>query len=238
MISITFPSGDKEAAAVFGTALLSYAGTRVAGTPADVAAPYLPATDMAADAETNETAIADMPVGDGVANDEPALRAADMPVGGVDHNGVAKDPRYCGEWADPFYPSGKRKGAWKKKRGVTEEQFDAWYATQVDIRSNDSAVDAFTVDPLDTSGAFTAPVLDETAPVVEETSAPTNCGEFMTWVSEHQVAGRLSAADIGAAYEQLKVHVTDLFPPNDAATIAARIAGLYATLTAVLSDRG
>jgi hypothetical protein len=143
MINITFPSGDKRAASVFGTALLKYAGARSSEPQAEpqaaMVAPYgddpaptndelsgydatVGADNIAADIATNEAAVlAFVAQGDTTPD-------ADAPL---DHNGVAKDPRYCGDWSDPFYPSGKHKGAWKKKRGVSESDYAAWYAVAV-----------------------------------------------------------------------------------------------------------
>ena len=151
--------------------------------------------------------------GGGGAGDETAVRK--------DTKGVIFDPEFCGEATEPFYGSGKRGGQWKKKRGaVTEEAYDEWYAAQVAriAAGNDAGDDK----PIDTSGAFGGGD-DQLA----GDPAPEDCGAFMGWVSAKQAAGLLTQDDIGAAYSQAGVQVTDLFPPNDEATVKQNVAELY-----------
>jgi hypothetical protein len=57
-------------------------------------------------------------------------------------------------------------------------------------------------------------------------------GELMTWVSGQQVADRLTSQDVSDAYTACKVTITDMFPPNDPAVIAAHIANVFAVLSA------
>ena len=54
----------------------------------------------------------------------------------------------------------------------------------------------------------------------------------MEWVSRKQVAELLDQDDVKAAYLVDSIAITDLFPPNDDATVSARVASLYATLAA------
>ena len=160
--------------------------------------------------------------------------AATSERGEVDEHGVEKDPEFCGTAAKPFYGSGKRKGQWKKRQGVTDTAYDEWYADELAVVD---AIDATVEDgytevedePVDTAAAFGA---EETA--AKPTGAPTEAGEFMGWLAEKQAAGVLNQEQIGAAYAAAGVQVTDLFPGDgkDEDTIAAAIAGVYAILAA------
>lgn len=113
----------------------------------------------------------------------------------VDEKGVAKDDKYCATAAKPFYGSGKRKGQWKKRggaAGVTEEEYDAWYATQL------ATTTPTTAEPeekqFDTSNAFGASTNE---PPKEN---PKNVNELMVWISERQAAGHLTQEQVTDAY--------------------------------------
>lgn len=146
----------------------------------------------------------------------------------VDTNGVAFNEEFCGKAGDPFYSSGKRKGQWKKRRGVTDEQYDYWYAAQAKSDADtETSATAEDDEPVNTAGAFGA----DTA-AAPDANAPTDCGSFMGWVSAKQAAELLTQDDIGEAYSQVEVAVTDLFPPNDPATIEKHVTALYVILSA------
>lgn len=148
-----------------------------------------------------------------------------------DQHGVAFSVHYCAQAEDPFYSSGKRSGQWKKKRGVSDNDYDDWYAEELaEVRHAGGTEEHLTRDedshaptPVNTAGAFGGQATQQ-APA---TPAPETTGEFMGWVSEKQAGGRLTQADIQAAYDHARVQVTDLFPPNDAATVAGRVRQLY-----------
>lgn len=152
--------------------------------------------------------------------DETTHAASDAPR---DQNGVAFDANYCGQAKEPFYASGKRSGQWKKKKGVSDDDYDAWYASQV-AAGGSSEQDH---QPVNTAGAFGGQSQQQTAP-----DAPTDAGAFMGWVAEKQAAGLLNQTDINEAYQHAQVQVQDLFPPNDANSVAQRIAALYNVLAA------
>lgn len=139
----------------------------------------------------------------------------------VDIPGVAFNAEFCSTAQDPFYASGPRKGQWKRRKGVTEDAYDAWYAGQVKPGAAQTAADE---EPVNTAGAFGA------AETAEAVPAPTDCGAFMGWVSAKQAAGLLTQEDIGEAYTQAGVQVTDLFPPNDADTVTGHVGKLYSFL--------
>jgi hypothetical protein len=142
-----------------------------------------------------------------------------------DHRGVPYDENYCANAKDPFYSSGAQSGQWKKKRGVSEQEYAEWYSAQLpetDTAGDDDA-------PADVSSAFApAPTADEPAPV---STAPQNCGDLMVWISEQQVAGKLTADQVAAAYAKHGLTITDLFAPNPDNVVARRVALLYAELT-------
>lgn len=168
---------------------------------------------------------------------EPAPNAEEQPAGPSvepesdpgalverDLHGVAKNPEFVGDAAEPFYSSGPRSGQWKKKRGVSDEDYDNWYQSQrTDVPEPAPQDD----ETLDTSAAFGAPAAspEPVAPV-----APRTTGEFMGWVAEQQAAQRITQAQIQAAYEQTGLSITDLFPPNDADVIADRLGRLFTAL--------
>lgn len=143
-------------------------------------------------------------------------------AGQVDLNGVGFNGDFCGVSKDPFYGSGKRKGRWKKRRGITDDAYDAWYESQRDADTGQAAKDD---DSVNTAGAFGG--ADDTQAAA---TAPTDCGSFMGWVSNKQAAGLLTQEDVGEAYVQAGVQITDLFPPNDANTVAQHVNTLYTIL--------
>lgn len=138
----------------------------------------------------------------------------------VDTKGVAFDANYCGQAKDPYYATGKRSGQWKKRKGVDDADYDAWYASQL----GDSAP----APEVNTSAAFGAP-----AEQPETTAAPATTGEFMGWVSELQAAGRLTQEHVNQAYAANGLGINALFPPNTEEQIATNIAKLYEALSHV-----
>ena len=151
----------------------------------------------------------------------------------ADELGVAFNAAFCGKATIPFYGSGKKKGQWKKLKGVDEAAYDTWYATQLEPGAAQTAHNADMPDPgdgtVDTGAAFGG-VGDTEQPA---TAIPTNAGDFMLWVSELQAAGRLTQEHIGNAYQATGLQALDLFAADvDQATVAANVASLYAILNA------
>jgi hypothetical protein len=141
----------------------------------------------------------------------------------VDGKGVAFNAAFCGISAKPFYETGKTSGQWKKRRNVDQVAYDAWYAEQLEQGAAQTTVDTA---PVDTAGTFGT----TDTPPAEHTHAPTTCGDFMGWASAKQAAELLTQADITEAYAVAGLVITDLFPPNDDAVIAERVAMLYNAL--------
>lgn len=153
----------------------------------------------------------------------------------VDTKGVPFNPEFCGQSEQPFYASGKNSGQWKKRRGVDEAAYDEWYAgelAKITASTPEKSEDDHEPEPVNTAGAF----VTQQQPVA--TPAPTDMGGFMSWVSEQQAAGKLTQDDVQNAYAQANLKITDLFPPNDQATIADGIALLFNILCAVAASRG
>lgn len=149
-----------------------------------------------------------------------ADQAANSSEAPRDQHGVAFNVHYCGEAQDPFYSSGKRSGQWKKKRGVSDKDYDDWYAEELaELRGEESHQPG----PVNTAGAFGTGQTEQP----NQAAAPQDTGEFMGWVSEKQAGGLITQDDIQQAYNQAGVQVTDLFPPNDPQTIAGHIRQLY-----------
>jgi hypothetical protein len=147
----------------------------------------------------------------------------------LDAKGVPFDANFCANAADPFYGSGQRAGQWKKRKGVADEAYDAWYDERLQDLAPAGTVTVNTGDeggqPLaNTAGAFGAAAATTGAKV------PTNAGEFMAWVSEKQAAQRLTQPDIAAAYQFAGLQIADLFGA-DAAVVARNVSSLYSILS-------
>lgn len=164
------------------------------------------------------------------ADSQDAAASTDGPA---DHNGVPFSPTYCGEAQDPFYSTGKRAGQWKKKRGVSDEEYDAWYARELELVRGGAASQDDTDEgggqgaPINTGAAFGSQQQQPAA-----AAPPSTTGEFMGWVAEKQAAGLLTQQAIHDAYATAQITVQDLFPPNDEQTVAGRVAALYGILSA------
>ena len=152
----------------------------------------------------------------------------------VDTKGVPFHSDFCGNAADPYYSTGKRAGQWKKRKGVTDSAYDFWYAGKLSEldeareEREERGEDDHANEQVNTAGAFGGGQRQEQPPAA---SAPKDTGSFMAWVSEKQAAGLLTQEDIAGAYAAAGVQVTDLFPPNDAATVEARIFQVYSPLS-------
>lgn len=154
----------------------------------------------------------------------------------VDMHGVVFDERFCANAKEPFYATGKMSGQWKCKRGVTSAEYDVWYAEQLEsgpdeeLEVDTSAAFAKHDDTADAAAAFAPPATEAAAAPAPAPGVPTDSGTLMVWVAEQQAAGNLTQERVAQAYGQLQLTLVDLFPPNDAATVAARVAALYELL--------
>lgn len=237
MIKIEFPADRPDIARALGSALLSLAGGSATieygvgiAKESDFKTAEIPSKNDEAEDAPKPGSLFDEPsagtaeVVNEVGMGQPTTQPEGPPVDAskLDLNGVAFNGAYCGEAAEPFYTTGKMHGQWKKKRGVEQEDYDAWYAAQL----GDSAP----APEVNTSAAFGAPAEPVAKP---ETSVPTTTGEFMGWVSELQAAGRLTQEHVNQAYAANGLGINALFPPNTKEQIAANIAKLYEALSHV-----
>jgi len=141
----------------------------------------------------------------------------------IDTKGVPFHSDFCGVAADPFYSTGKRAGQWKKRKGVTDGDYDFWYTGKLS-ELDEEREDKDAGGTVNTAGAFAGAGQQKEQAAI---TAPKDTGSLMAWVSEKQAAGLLTQDDIAGAYSAAGVQITDLFPPNDAATIQGRIAQVY-----------
>ena len=152
--------------------------------------------------------------------DEVDVSAARVDGGSLslDRHGVAFNPDFCANAADPFYNTGPREGQWKKRRGLDDAAYDAWYSSQ---RTPTAPV----ATEFDAGAAFGAPAAEQVA-----TDAPTDGAGFMVWVSEMLAAGRLKQADINDAWQALRLTPQDIFPPKGPEDVQRNVANLYNAL--------
>lgn len=247
MIKIEFPANDPIAARAMEKALGHIADTLEGAPSASVAealgrgAPPLPTASYdlgapaEADAEIPQRELAPAFV---VQNEKSAPasifdepEAAEVTGSGradVDDNGVPKDPRFCATAKQPFYTSGKRLGQWKKRQGVSDEDYDAWYASQLEPGAAQETLDhaeSAEPAPVDTTAAFS------TAPAATAEPAPEHVGALFGWCASQTASGALQEIDIGNAYIEAGVDPQDLWKMTPAQQSDA-VAKLYAILVA------
>jgi hypothetical protein len=150
------------------------------------------------------------------------VEAASDPAPRIDHNQVPFSAEFCANAKEPYYATGARAGQWKKRKGVDEAAYDAWYAS-----ARPAAEPKPEGPAAPTAAAFT------NDPVAEAASMPTNCGEFVAWVAEMQAAERITQAMVNDAYTACGLAMTDLFPPTPAELVADHVEALYIKLSAV-----
>ena len=155
---------------------------------------------------------------------DPAAPASDeLPETGsaVDLKGVPFHDKFCGKATEPFYSSGPREGQWKKRKGVAEDTYDKWYASELEKLGPPGGEEE--PAPLNTAGAFSSQT--------PQKPAPTDAGSLMGWIAEKQAAGNLTLQQVQDAYTQASLAVTDLFPPNDENMIRQRVQTLHGILS-------
>lgn len=209
MIKLEFDANNKAHAAALGRALLEIAGAAVTASTV-----VKSETDTVADAAT----LSEEPAQNDVKDATPS--EASKGSAEVDEKGVAFNGDFCGRAKEPFYGTGKAKGQWKKKVGVSQDDYDAWYAGEL---FGDGETDEEETE-IDTAGAFGGQA--DTAPAV------TDAGQLMGWIAEMQTAGKLQQTDVNAAYVMTGVQVQDLFQPATAADAVAKVYGVLSAKVA------
>lgn len=151
----------------------------------------------------------------------------------LDTRGVPYHADYCANAADPFYGSGKRQGQWKKRKGVSDEAYDAWYEERLLDLAPKGTVKETGEDDHAGGVANAAAAFGAGGAAAKQTTgaaaAPKTAGEFMAWVSEQQAAGVLTQANIQAAYAMAGLAIADLFG-SDVGLVARNVSTLYQIL--------
>ena len=140
----------------------------------------------------------------------------------VDKNGVAFNPEFCAVAQEPFYTCGKREGQWKKRRAVSDDAYDEWYAGE--------RFGSQIVEEAETSAeqVFGKPVLEA------DESIPQDAGELMQYVSEQQAAGALTQQDVTDAYFKLGLGFDAIMNPEG--DIAENCRNIYLRLKEVAQN--
>ena len=157
----------------------------------------------------------------------------------LDEKGVGFNAQFCGNAAKPFYGSTKTKGQWKKRQGVEQADYDAWYTSSLAMVSAMRSAEDSVAQP-DTAGAFTPAdqTIDTSAAFKNGEQVPdgqnhqpqkaggltfAGAGEFMKWLAEQQAAQLITAGDIDSAYQATGNSMGDLFDPSKAANAIAQV---------------
>jgi len=202
-------------------------------------------TDQQLQEQSNATEGADV----GGASD--ATVASGQPVGNdlnnLDTKGVGKHADYCGNAKVPFNATGKKKGQWKKRQGVTEEAYDEWYALSLAAIGSGSGEQK---PEINTDNAFNgngdqdrSPEINTDAAFGQQQQSAVNgqvlnngqsqqkkveggrtfvdAGEYMKWQAEQQAAGNITNGDIESGYAANSIGIQDLFDPAKASNAVA-----------------
>ena len=227
MITIEFPADRSDIARHMGAAL-----TAIGSRTELVAAEPIAGTIETAEPGATETTELTADVGsddNGQFSKEETEEGNDLTERSkVDTKGVPYHPDFCGKAAKPFYASGARGGQWKKRQGVDDEDYDAWYAAELATISGSTGDTESTVNTGDAFGAGCGEQGHAT-PVV-----PHDAGALMAWVSEMQGADRLNQGQVNAAYEQAGFGMQKIFPsPENTSEIIAERVGLLHSILSV-----
>lgn len=237
MFKLEFPANNKTLAAAIGRALVEYAGGTVAGPVVIGSEEHtaiiaeVPANVVELGKELRQevkTASAEFYEKDRSTEEVHAELTSAKPGdktdrNNVDEKGVGKNPDFCGNAQIPFNQSGKKKGQWKKKAGVDEALYDAWYASELVNTPTPVVKDT----PVDTGKAFSG---KDTAATIDKTF--NDAGEFMAWIAEQQTAELLTQGDIDSAYQMTSTQVHDLFNPQLFPDAVAAVYGFLAPIAA------
>lgn len=258
MIKIEFPADRTDIAKAIGRALLEIGGgpgvvvpevtNTIVVTAGEELAPgdAVVVADVLDDGPNLSEQIGEIPY-DPNTGETTAPEPKPEPEGvRVDHNQVPFDADFCGKAAKPFYGAGKKAGQWKKRQGVEQDDYDTWYAEELEaiaamdkiageIHTEDGAdaAAAFaTEQTVDTGAAFAAQGGASTAQETADAWVPAGAGALMGWVTSKQVAQKLTAQDVPDAYAQACLTVPDLFAPTPPDKCAENTATIYGILVA------
>ncbi len=158
----------------------------------------------------------------------------------LDEKGVGFNTQFCGNAAKPFYGSGKTKGQWKRRQGVDQADYDAWYAASLAATSGQdqqidttSAFQSDNVQQINTASAFNGEQVNDGQnhqPQQQGGLTFADAGAFMQWLSEQQAAELITAADIDSAYTATQSSMDDLFDPAKSANAIAAVYNFLANI--------
>lgn len=214
MIEIKFPANRADIALAIGQALMSIGTGNVRAN-----------AQLEHYAQGAGQSHADVPLGsfgtaDAVTEEEDDAIDTGTASGKVDLKGVAYLASMCMDAKEPFYASGKNKGQWKKRKAVSEADYDAWYAGELGKLTTNPAEEP----KVDLGTVWQAPASQDAV------KPPVNAGELFAYVSEMQTAKRLTQADVDAAYPAVNLTVQQLWTA-DPATQSQMVAALFAYLS-------
>lgn len=233
MIKIEFPAHRTDIALAIGQALVAIGQ----GAPVEVKnAPPVNAQLQAYTQEYGEMDQERFGSADEIVSEGPETTTAPAGTvcdgvsfkGTVDEKGVTFNADMCGKAAKPFYASGKTAGQWKKRQGVDEADYNAWYAGE--LAKATPATAEVEVEQEQTFDAGS--VWGQTKPQQEAACVKvTNVGELFTWISEMQAAGYFTTVDVDQAYAFNDLDMGKLWSatPDEQAKM---VAALFNTLSA------
>lgn len=150
--------------------------------------------------------------------EDPAPEQSNGSSAKVDSKGVAFNAEFCAKAQDPYYATGKRKGQWKKRKGVSDDAYDDWYCDELsDCNAGGNNTEANSNVAANTFGGQ-----QQQAP---DANAPQDAGQLMKWVSEQQAAGNITQQQVTDAYSELKLPFDAVM--NPAYPVAENCAAIY-----------
>ena len=245
MIKIEFPADRKDIALAIGKALTEIGQGAVTAaaavdsfskavddTPPGAVEQHVaePAPeDVAREAAaTEEQAAPDAPNADSTGQAATQEQKAAGAHVAADEKGVPFNGEFCGKAAQPFYGSGKKKGQWKKRQGVDEAAYDAWYAG---VAAAEPEQAPETTSNGSIAGSVFAASDAQNAAAGE--NIPQDAGQLMKWVSEQQAAGNIAQQQVTDAYTALQLPFDAIMNPSY--PVADNCAAIYSHLKGQIS---
>lgn len=227
-IKIEFPSDRKDVAAAFGKALVELAGSAQVADKVAESAPVADGPKPGAGGADGSVSVAEShtatPPGESVTAQTTGPSGANA-AGYPTHdelNGVPFNKDYCSKTADPdaaFMKSGKFPGRWKKKSGISQESFDAWYNAEVaKPQRGGAAAGANTLTEAEkvatVSGSAAGAAFGTATAQPADGNVWDTFGTLMKWISEQQNAENMTTQDANQAYTACSATIPLLAKPD------------------------
>lgn len=229
MLKIEFDAENKLLAQVIGLALCNYSKGVIAAPEVINTASSTTETEKAALQQEAADTIEELAGSTATTSGRLSAGADSSATPELDEKGVAFNGQFCGKAAQPFYGSGKRKGQWKKRKGVSDDAYDEWYATELLGSNIVEEVEEVADEPINTAGAFGG---GNNTPAA---TAPSNAGELAAYISEKQTAGLMGQNEVLQAYNMAGYEFKDLFDPSKEPTVAAAV---HAAIENLIASKG